>query len=229
MRKQLFWFLGGCVFASLLAALFLLVWPAGEKDDAGRVQRDAPPPPVAVAQQPIGAARQEPERALTVGVIGPESGEEAAYGLQVLNGVLLAAERFNEDGGIDGKPIEVLHYDNEGRPDRTLEIAQQLIESQVVAILSAPTGWSSFGPTHMADATSTIFISVGTRRRLGAVRWRCVTGRVRAGSARLGRSLRLRTRLGLLGDGRAGKEHQRDPCGDGRNAPHSSPSSPSVS
>jgi branched-chain amino acid transport system substrate-binding protein len=106
------------------------------------------------------------ERPLIIGVVGPETGEEAKYGLSVMNGVLAAAKRFNAQGGIDGKEIKVLHYNDESNIGFTDKIVTYLIEQRAIAIISAPTGSSTFTPVHLIENSKTIFISVGSRRRI---------------------------------------------------------------
>jgi len=132
--------------------------PVVEK--AGRPEWMAPP----AAKKP--AQRQEKERALIVGVIGPETGAEAKYGLAVLEGITMAAERFNARGGLRGEKIEIIHHDNSGGSGQALDIAEALIKKNVVAIFSAPTGWSTFAPTHLVNGARTVFISIGTRRKI---------------------------------------------------------------
>ena len=51
---------------------------------------------------------EDKERALVVGVIGPETGAEAEYGLAVLEGIVMAADGFNARGGLRGEKIEVI-------------------------------------------------------------------------------------------------------------------------
>ncbi len=111
----------------------------------------------------------EEERSLKIGVIGPETGEEAVWGLSVVEGVLAAAGRFNRQGGVDGREIEVLHYDTGGSNGAHLteRAVMDLVRQKAIAIISAPTGWSTFAPTRIVNETQTIFISVGTRRRIG--------------------------------------------------------------
>lgn len=109
----------------------------------------------------------EEDRALKVGVIGPATGESAFYGLRILQGIKMAAKTFNARGGINGQTIEVIHYDTKNDPGLTEQAVQQLIQQKVVAVFAAPTGWSTFAATHLANASRTIFISVGSRRRIG--------------------------------------------------------------
>ena len=108
------------------------------------------------------------ERPLIIGIVGPETGEEAAYGTSVLAGALAAAKRFNAQGGIDGKEIKVLHFDDQSDIGMTTKIVKDLISQRAIAILAAPTGASTFSPVHLVNESKTIFISVGSRRHLKA-------------------------------------------------------------
>jgi len=111
-------------------------------------------------------AEQTWERPLKIGVIGPETGADSAFGMHVLAGVMAAAKRFNAEGGIGGEDIEVINIDNKGDPSLTNQGVAYLISQGVIAILSAPTGWSTFAPIHRVNGSKTIFISIGSRRRI---------------------------------------------------------------
>ncbi len=106
------------------------------------------------------------ERPLIIGIVGPETGEEASYGTSVVEGALAAAKRFNAQGGIGGKEIKVLHFDDKSNLEMTNKIVQDLISQGAIAILAAPTGSSTFAPVHLVNESKTIFISVGSRRHL---------------------------------------------------------------
>lgn len=108
------------------------------------------------------------ERPLIVGIVGPETGEEASYGMSVVEGALAAAKRFNAQGGIGGKEIKVLHFDDKSDIGETTKIVKDLINQKAIAILAAPTGTSTFAPIHLVNDSKTIFISVGSRRQLKA-------------------------------------------------------------
>jgi len=108
------------------------------------------------------------ERPLIIGIVGPETGEEAAYGKSVVAGALAAAKRFNAQGGIAGKEIKVLHYDDQSDIGLTTKAVKDLISQGAIAILAAPTGSSTFSPIHLVNESKTIFISVGSRRQLKA-------------------------------------------------------------
>lgn len=105
---------------------------------------------------------------MIIGIVGPETGEEAAYGKSVVAGALAAAKRFNAQGGIAGKEIKVLHYDDQSDIGLTTKAVKDLISQRAIAILAAPTGSSTFSPIHLVNESKTIFISVGSRRQLKA-------------------------------------------------------------
>lgn len=108
------------------------------------------------------------ERPLIIGIVGPETGEEATYGTSVVAGALAAAKRVNAQGGIAGKEIKVLHFDDQSDIGLSTKIVKDLISQRAIAILAAPTGSSTFSPIHLVNDSKTIFISVGSRRQLKA-------------------------------------------------------------
>lgn len=110
----------------------------------------------------------EEQRPLIIGIVGPETGEEAKYGISVVEGALAAARRFNAQGGIGGKEIKVLHYDDQSDIGMASKIVKDLISQKAIAILAAPTGSSTFSPIYLVNDSKTLFISVGSRRHLKA-------------------------------------------------------------
>jgi len=54
---------------------------------------------------------------IKIGSLQPLSGTAAAGGKTALVGVQMAADRINEAGGINGRPVELLVQDYESKPD----------------------------------------------------------------------------------------------------------------
>ncbi len=159
-------FLGGITLGGVLAAA-VFFWLAGDGGEAPVAVKTERPEWMAAPQvAPAAKKKEEKPRALIVGVIGPETGPEAEYGLAVLTGIEMAAERFNAQGGLRGEKIKVIHHDDSGGSGQAMDIAEALIAKNVVAIFSAPTGWSTFAPTHLVNNARTVFISLGTRRKI---------------------------------------------------------------
>jgi branched-chain amino acid transport system substrate-binding protein len=76
-----------------------------------------------------------------IGTIQPLSGAAAAVGKTALVGVQMAVDRINKDGGIKGRPIELIAEDDESKPDvgrRKVEklLVEDKIDAHVGGVLS---------------------------------------------------------------------------------------------
>lgn len=73
---------------------------------------------------------------IKVGILGSASGSTADMGSAMRNGALLAFEEVNASGGIDGRKIEAVAYDEEADAAKSSTLAKRLIDvDKVVAIL----------------------------------------------------------------------------------------------
>src|SRR3990172_7695615 len=110
----------------------------------------------------------EPLRKMKIGVLGAETGELSEYGLKTLKAVQLAVEEINEAGGINGQPLELVHYDTGSTMNGTLSAVDNLIDKEeVAAIIGSATNEVTFSSTKKLNDRQTILISAGTRRRIG--------------------------------------------------------------
>lgn len=69
-----------------------------------------------------------------IGINAPLTGFAAADGKSALTGAELAVEQANAEGGINGKQIELVVYDDQASPKEAVPIAQKLIEKDGVPI-----------------------------------------------------------------------------------------------
>lgn len=69
---------------------------------------------------------------LTFGGIFLRSGFASVYGESAERGIEMAVEEINEDGGIDGREVEVLLRDGEGSPDTAIRHAQSFVDEDEV-------------------------------------------------------------------------------------------------
>jgi branched-chain amino acid transport system substrate-binding protein len=108
------------------------------------------------------AAKVVEAKEIVFGVQGPETGEIAVYGLQTLYGAELAVKEINESGGVNGKPIRIVHYDSRGDKAEALTVAQRLINNdKVCSILGEPTSGACFAIRNTINDSKTIQISAG--------------------------------------------------------------------
>ena len=76
---------------------------------------------------------------IKVGWLGPLTGNVAQYGQAVKNGVDLYVEQLNAAGGINGKKIELVSYDEEGDATKAVTGYNSVMDQGVVAIIGSVT------------------------------------------------------------------------------------------
>ncbi len=108
-----------------------------------------------------GCARQEeePVSSYKIGVVAPFSDEYASLGERVRNGVLLAAEAWNGQGGILGDPIELVLRDSHCTFAGGRQAAQDAIDEGVLFIIGAVCASASEGVAQVASSEGVLQIS----------------------------------------------------------------------
>ena len=84
------------------------------------------------------AAKEEMPATVKIGLLAPTSGDLAVYGQAVYNSAMMAVTELNEAGGIDGATIELIHYDNEGDPTKTMNLFNRLVDEDEIVALVGP-------------------------------------------------------------------------------------------
>lgn len=79
---------------------------------------------------------QEP---IKIGAIEILSGPNAKYGVAIRRGFDLAVEEVNRDGGVRGRPLEILYEDSAGAKEQAINAARQLLGRAKVPLLLGPT------------------------------------------------------------------------------------------
>jgi branched-chain amino acid transport system substrate-binding protein len=106
------------------AVLALMAAACGDDDDAD----DAEAP----------AETTEPEEAsgepILIGALTSLNGPFTPWGLQVRDGMELAVQEINAEGGVDGRPLELVVADDQSDPDEGVSGIERLIEQGVVAV-----------------------------------------------------------------------------------------------
>ena len=97
---------------------------------------------------------------IKIGYFGDLSGPTFNFGQSAINGVLLAADEINQDGGIDGRKIDVVIDDDRGSPEQAATLAGKLIEEdKVVAIIAGGTSSNSRAAAPKAQSARIPLIS----------------------------------------------------------------------
>lgn len=82
--------------------------------------------------------------AIKIGAIGPRTGPAAATGKAFEEGIALALDYINEQGGLLGKKVEVIFEDTGGVPEKGVAALEKLVNRDKVAIVVG-TSHSSVG------------------------------------------------------------------------------------
>jgi branched-chain amino acid transport system substrate-binding protein len=82
----------------------------------------------------FGAGQGEGDT-IKIGVAGAHSGDLASYGLPTVNAAELVVQKVNEEGGINGKMIELVIEDDQCLPEVAANTAAKLVSEGVVAVI----------------------------------------------------------------------------------------------
>ena len=101
-----------------------------------------------IAAASVSAAAQKKydtgvtDTAIKIGNIMPYSGPASAYG--IIGKTMSAYFRMiNDNGGVNGRKINFISYDDAYSPPKTVEQARKLVESDEVFLIFAPLGTAS--------------------------------------------------------------------------------------
>lgn len=151
----------------LLAVLALVVAACSPTDadtttTAGAA--DTTVAPTDTTEPPTDTTEPAPGEPIKIGMLADLTSTFTPWGVNVRDGMLLAAEEINAAGGVGGRMIEIVQQDSENDPDIAATAWDRLIEEGVVAvggILSsgvAPTA----GQLAEADEVPVFLVKAGT-------------------------------------------------------------------
>lgn len=92
-------------------------------------------PAAALLLVALGCQENKPRYSAKVGVITALTGTQAAFGTAHNRGYDLALEEINAAGGVLGKPLEVIKYDDQSKADVAAQGASKLIDQERVPVV----------------------------------------------------------------------------------------------
>lgn len=100
---------------------------------------------------------------IKIGFIGPLSGDAAVYGEPSRNGAVLAVEKINASGGINGQNIELIIEDGKCNGKDALNAAQKLVNvNKVKFIIGGACSSETMGFTAFAEQNKVLVFSYGS-------------------------------------------------------------------
>jgi len=110
---------------------------------------------------PLGCSKKRTEtKEIKIGAILSLTGSAAMYGKWSQNGIDLAIDEINRNGGFNGRPIKVIYEDDVSIPSSAVSAAKKLIEIDgVKAILGPLTSSSVLAAAPVAEARRVVLLS----------------------------------------------------------------------
>jgi len=102
------------------------------------------------------------ESDIKIGFSGSISGRNSTLGLGVKDGVVLAVDTINEEGGVNGRELELIIKDDENSPEKAREVDRELIEEGVVAIIGHVTSAMSQAALPVVNQENMLLLSPTT-------------------------------------------------------------------
>lgn len=97
---------------------------------------------------------------IVVGYYGDLSGRTSNFGQSTKAGVEMAADEINKAGGIDGRQIQILSEDDEGRPEKAATVVTKLIDQdRVIALLGEVASGNTLAAAPKAQSSKVPMIS----------------------------------------------------------------------
>jgi branched-chain amino acid transport system substrate-binding protein len=84
-----------------------------------------------------GCGEKAPDT-IKLGLIVPKTGQVAQYGIAVENAATLAVEEVNAAGGINGKQVELISYDNKADATESINVFNRLVDNDKIVALVGP-------------------------------------------------------------------------------------------
>lgn len=96
---------------------------------------------------------------ILLGTISPNTGNLAAYGTAIMNGVNLAVEEINAAGGMLGSQIQVINADDQGDPTECMNAFNSLVSQGVGLIIGSVTSSCTSTITDSANEEEVVLTS----------------------------------------------------------------------
>lgn len=127
------------IFMVLVLSVSVLAGCGGDKKDESKAAETTK----AAAEETKKADSEETTKAeggsepsgdpIRIAVAAPMTGDNANYGIGFYNAATMMAEKWNEEGGCLGRPVEIVQYDDKNSPEEAASIAQKIASDGDIA------------------------------------------------------------------------------------------------
>ena len=120
----------------------------------------------------VASGAQAAEKPVKIGVQAPITGDYAAEGQGIQNGVKLLIDQQNAKGGLLGHKLEMVVCDDEGKPATAAICGRKLVNEGVIAVIGSYTSGGALAAAPIYSAANVIQTSSGTSDELTQKGWK---------------------------------------------------------
>ena len=107
----------------------------------------------------VGCSKADSDT-IKIGGVFPLSGPVAVYGIEAKNGIELAIEEINAAGGVNGKMLELVGEDDEGSPEKSVNVYKKLVtKDKVEYIIGSLTSGCAAAIAPLAQAQKVLMLA----------------------------------------------------------------------
>ena len=120
--------------------------------------------PLALAQKKYDQGASDKE--ILLGHINPYSGPASAYGT-IGRSIAAYFKKVNDEGGVNGRQLNMISYDDSYSPPKTVEMARKLVEQDKVLLIFQPLGTPPNSAIHKymnAKKVPQLFVATGATK-----------------------------------------------------------------
>lgn len=124
----------------IISIMLVLVMALGLMAGCGTKGNDTPAtssPAATESATPTSAAPSAAGGTIKIGILGCHTGEYAQYGQAVLNGAQLYIDQINASGGINGKTIDAVVYDDKGDATEAVTAFNRMVDDGITALIGS--------------------------------------------------------------------------------------------
>lgn len=114
----------------------------------------------------VEAQRGPPQPPPRIGAILSLTGPAAFLGEQQTKAIELALEEINASGGINGSPLEVLSFDDQGKPAEATAISKRLFAKEVWGVIGPSLSGTSFALVDLFENKRIPLISLASNEKI---------------------------------------------------------------
>jgi branched-chain amino acid transport system substrate-binding protein len=139
-KEEKTWKISSYIFPALLVIALILAAcaPAATEEpvmtDEPVVEAPTEEPTEEPVEEPTEAPPAEPQESIKIGQLSDLTSTFTPWGLNVRDGMALAAQEINDAGGVNGRMIEIIVQDSENNGEIGVDRYERLVEDGVVAV-----------------------------------------------------------------------------------------------